>query len=370
MPSWAIGLIAVIVVGIASVLAFTKQLPWGDPYEVQAVFSSAQSVRASSPVRIAGVNVGEVTKIEPLISAEGENLEAQAGDDADAVPLSGDEPPGQQAAVVTMELNEDALPLHEDAQFKLRPRLFLEGNLFVDLQPGSPNAEEIEDGHTFPVNQTAYSVQLDQILTTLQADVRADLQIFLDQFGNALTKYGGAEGFRELYRTSPEANRYTSQVNEAFLGTEPGDLGGLINLDRVVRGPRPQRADAEGPGHQLPHLLRLVRRRGRRARRRRSRSCRTSSRPRDPAFANLNRSFPAAARVRSRGAARRRVDARDARGRDPVHHPAPRSSSPRTSCAASSPTCARRSRSWRAVDASRSRSWTRRGRSRAASTRS
>ena len=55
-------------------LAFTKELPWGDPYEVRAVFSSAQSVRPSSPVRIAGVNVGEVTKIEPLISAEGENL--------------------------------------------------------------------------------------------------------------------------------------------------------------------------------------------------------------------------------------------------------------------------------------------------------
>ena len=96
---------------------------------------------------------------------------------------------------------------------------------------------EIKDGHTFPVNQTAYSVQLDQILTTLQGDVRTDLQIFLNQFGNALTKYGGAKGFQELYRTSPAANRYTSQVNEAFLGTEPGDLGGMIKgLDRVVRG--------------------------------------------------------------------------------------------------------------------------------------
>ena len=235
VPSWAVGLIAVVVVSIASVLAFTKQLPWGDPYEIRAVFSSAQSVRTSSPVRIAGVTVGEVTKIEPLISAEGETLEAQAGDDA--APASADDPPGQQAAVVTMELNEDALPLHEDAQFKLRPRLFLEGNHFVDLQPGSPNAEEIKDGHTFPVNQTAYSVQLDQVLTTLQGDVRTDLQIFLNQFGNALTKYGGAKGFQELYRTSPEANRYTSQVNEAFLGTEPGDLGGTIKgLDRVVRG--------------------------------------------------------------------------------------------------------------------------------------
>ena len=136
-----------------------------------------------------------------------------------------------------MEVQSNALPLREDATFKLRPRLFLEGNYFVDMRPGSPNAPEIDDGHTFPVNQTAYSVQLDKVLTTLQGDVRADLQIFLNQFGNALTKYDGAEGFQELYRSSPDAFRYTSVVNEAFLGNEPGDLQGVIHgLDRVVNG--------------------------------------------------------------------------------------------------------------------------------------
>ena len=137
---------------------------------------------------------------------------------------------------MTMELNDDALPLHEDATFKLRPRLFLEGNYFVDLSPGSPNAEVVEDGETFPINQTSYSVQLDQVLTTLQGDVRVDLQVFLNQFGNALIKYGGAEGFQELYRTSADAGKFTSQVNQAVLGEQPGDLQGVIKgLDRVVR---------------------------------------------------------------------------------------------------------------------------------------
>jgi phospholipid/cholesterol/gamma-HCH transport system substrate-binding protein len=61
--------------------------------------------------------------------------------------------------------------------------------------------------------------------------------VLLEQVGNALIKHGGAEGFRELYRTSPPANKFTAQVNEALLGTHPGDLGGLIKgLDRVVRG--------------------------------------------------------------------------------------------------------------------------------------
>ncbi len=221
LPNWAIGLVVAIVVAIGSLLAFTKQVPWHDGYEVNAVFASAQNLRPSSPVRIAGVNVGEVTAIEPL--APGELDGADAGDEA--------------AALVTMELTEEARPIRTDATFKLRPRLFLEGNYFVDLAPGSPSAAEIDDGHTFPVNQTAHSVQLDQVLTTLDSDVRSHLQVLLNQLGNALIKHGGAEGFRELYRTSPASYKFTSQVSEALLGTEPGDLSGVIRgLDRVVRG--------------------------------------------------------------------------------------------------------------------------------------
>jgi phospholipid/cholesterol/gamma-HCH transport system substrate-binding protein len=230
LPNWAIGLILVVVIGVGSVLAYTKQLPWSDPYEVQAVFANAQNLRPQSPVRIAGVNVGEVTQVEHLTSDD-ESYQAATGDDT--VPDDG--PPGQEAAVVTMSLNEDALPLHEDAQMQLRPRLFLEGNLFVDLKPGSPNAPETEENHVFPIQQTSNSVQIDQVLTTLQSDVRANLQTFLDQFGNALIKYDGAEAFQELFRSSAGAYKYTSIVNEALQGKAPHDLSQLIgNTDRVV----------------------------------------------------------------------------------------------------------------------------------------
>ena len=215
LPSWAVGLIAVVIIAIGSFLAYTKELPWSDRYEVSAVFGAAQGVRSSSPVRIAGVNVGEVTGVEHV----------------------GEQPDGSQAVKITMELDESARPLHEDATLKLRPRLFLEGNYFVDLQPGTPSAAEVDEGHTFGLDRTSYSVQLDQVLTTLQGDVRTHLQILLDQFGNALTRYGGGEGFQELNRTAPDAYRYTAEVNEAFLGTHPHDLSGFISgLDRVLRG--------------------------------------------------------------------------------------------------------------------------------------
>ncbi len=176
------------------------------------------------------MNVGKVTKIEHLTPEESSDVTAQAGttDDPEA------EGTPSTASVVTMELEESALPLHEDATMKLRPRLFLEGNLFVDLKPGSPSSPEAEDGFTFPASQTAIAVQIDQVFTTLQGDVRANLQTLLDELGTAF-RAGGAEGFREIYKTSPGAFRYTAEVNEAFLGQEEHDLSELIvNLDSTV----------------------------------------------------------------------------------------------------------------------------------------
>jgi len=236
LPNHIVGLIALVIIVIGFLLAFTKQLPWSQGYEVQAVFTTAQNIRVNSPVRIAGVEVGKVTKVEPL--AAGDEL-ATASDEGDAPAenTTADDAPGQQGALVTMEIKDAGRPIKTDATMQLRPRLFLEGNLFVDLKPGSPGAEEAPDGYTMPIEQTSVSVQLDQVLTTLQSDVRTDLQVFLEEFGSALTDHGGAEGFQEVYRTSPGAFKFTSQVNEAFLGTEPHDLSGVIrNFDKVARG--------------------------------------------------------------------------------------------------------------------------------------
>ena len=209
LPNWAIGLIAILLVVVGLFLAFTKRIPFTDRgYELTAVMRDAQSIAKKSPVRIAGVNVGEVTDIQPV--------------------------PESNAAEITMTIKDQGRPIHEDATLQLRPRLFLEGNLFVDLKPGSPSAPELPDNGVIPIQQTSSSVQLDQFLTSLQADVRGNLQLLLKELGDGFTKYGGAEGLHELYRTGKPAYMNTALVNEAFLGTEPGDLSGLIkNFDRV-----------------------------------------------------------------------------------------------------------------------------------------
>ncbi len=241
IPDWGIALIAIGLIAIGTAWAFTKQLPWADPFEVQVVFPSAQNMRTDSPVRIAGVTIGKVTKVEHL-GVEGQES-VEVSDDPEDTAAEGDtdapapNATSEAASLITMEITDEGQPLKTDATFRLLPRLFLEGNYFIDVRPGSPSAPTADEGYQFPLDQASNSVALDQILTTLQADVRTQLQITLEEFGSALVDHGGAEGFQELYRSSPAANKYTSQVNEAFLGENPHDLSGLIkNLDKVVRG--------------------------------------------------------------------------------------------------------------------------------------
>ena len=150
----------VFVLAILTYLAFAKQFPWSSPgYQLHATFENATTLRETAPVRIAGVNVGEVTSVE-------------------AARASG--------AEVTFSVDEDGQPIHEDAEAEIRPRLFLEGNFFVDLKPGSPSAAELPDGGTIPYTQTSTAVQLDEVLTALQAPTRKGLQKTLEGFGTAL----------------------------------------------------------------------------------------------------------------------------------------------------------------------------------------
>jgi phospholipid/cholesterol/gamma-HCH transport system substrate-binding protein len=215
-----IGLIALAVILVLVFLGFTKDIPFTRPYEVNAVFQSSNSIRPGSPVRIAGVDVGKVKEVKPE--------------------------EGTDAAVVVLQIDDEGLPLHEDATAKIRPRIFLEGNFFVDLKSGSPSAPELEDGGTIKVTQTATPVQLDQVLTSLQSDTRQDLKDVLNSLNLALNSeptaaedrdsdpsargQTAAESFNDAYDDIPEAERSTAQVLEAFLGTEPNqDLSRLID---------------------------------------------------------------------------------------------------------------------------------------------
>jgi phospholipid/cholesterol/gamma-HCH transport system substrate-binding protein len=196
------GLIALVVVLVAVYLGFTKSIPFLPHYEVKAAFSSANNLKPGSPVRIAGVEVGKVTAVQPLHK-------------------------GGEGAVVTMRINKNGRPIHSDATAKIRPRIFLEGNFFVDMTAGSPSAPELHDGDTIPVNQTATPVQLDEVLTSLQSDTRADLKTLLKEYATALDGKG-AQGYNRSIQYWKPAYKNSAIVAQAALGEQEHDLSGYI----------------------------------------------------------------------------------------------------------------------------------------------
>jgi phospholipid/cholesterol/gamma-HCH transport system substrate-binding protein len=199
------GILALAVLGVLSYFGFTKANPFSNPYELRAVFDNVTNLKPRSPVRIAGVDVGKVVKIDPITEGEG-------------------------AARVTMELKDKALPIHKDAQLKIRSRIFLEGNFFIDIRPGSPSAPELENGATIPIQQTAAPVQFGQLLSVLQQDVREDLQSFLREYSKGLSGKG-ARGFNQSIRHWEGAYRNSSLANDATLGQEP-----TRDVQRMLRG--------------------------------------------------------------------------------------------------------------------------------------
>lgn len=221
IPNSLLGLILLVIMVVVSYLAYTKELPFQDSgYELHARFDNAATLRADSPVRIAGINVGKVTSVE------------SAGD----------------AAEVTFTVDEEGLPIHDDAQIEIRPRLFLEGNFFLDVQPGSPSAPDLPDGGMVDITQTSTAVQLDEVLTALQSDSRTDLQKLLKGYGTTLTHEPtpaedadqdqdvqgetAAESLNDTFAYGGPAGRDTAIVQDALHGQSEHDLSGLFKAQR------------------------------------------------------------------------------------------------------------------------------------------
>jgi phospholipid/cholesterol/gamma-HCH transport system substrate-binding protein len=212
-----IAVIFILIFTVGPYLAFTGHVPFTSyGYEVNATFANSANIALNSPVRIAGVDVGKI------VSTERDG----------------------NATKVTFTVDGAGRPIHDDAFAAIRPRIFLEGNFFVELDPGSPSAPELDSGGTIPVSRTSTAVQLDEVLTALQSPVRADLSQLLESYGTALTNKptaqedltqlpevqgkSGAEALNGALKYGGDAGRYSAQVTNALLGTEQRDLSRLV----------------------------------------------------------------------------------------------------------------------------------------------
>ena len=64
LSNFAIGALTLGVIAVVVWFGFTKSVPFRHHFTIKAAFRTANNVRPDSPVRIAGVNVGKVTKVE------------------------------------------------------------------------------------------------------------------------------------------------------------------------------------------------------------------------------------------------------------------------------------------------------------------
>lgn len=214
------GIFTIVLALVVVYFIFSQAIPFQSHYEVKAVVNTSNLLVPGSQVRIAGVNVGKVTAVERYKKT---NL-----------------------AQITMRIDDEGRPIRRDAELKIRPKLFLEGNFYVDLRPGRPGSPELASGGTIPIAQTTTPVQLDQVLSPLRGNVRTGLQQTLQGLGDALGStptaaedatqapvvrgLSGGQAMNETLRTSVPALRDGAIVTDALRGTQPGDLA------RVLRG--------------------------------------------------------------------------------------------------------------------------------------
>ena len=132
-------------------------------YEVKVPFDEATQLAEQSDVRISGVNVGKVQKIE----------------------LG----PNRDQALATVAIDAQYAPLPESTRAILRTKTLL-GETYIELTPGSRQAPELADGDTLPYANIAQSVQLDEIFRTFDAETRAAFQGWMQEAAVAINGQG------------------------------------------------------------------------------------------------------------------------------------------------------------------------------------
>jgi phospholipid/cholesterol/gamma-HCH transport system substrate-binding protein len=158
-------------------------------YQAKAVFADAAAVTAGQgqSVTIAGVEVGLIGGVQ---------LER-----------------GQ--AVVTMDIFKKYAPIYRNASVLLRPRTPLK-DMYLALDPGTPSAGALPEGGTLGIASTQPDIDVDQILSSLDADTRTYLLLLLA---------GGAQAFNGKGATA-------STPSAATAATLAADFKRFAPLDR------------------------------------------------------------------------------------------------------------------------------------------
>lgn len=220
----------------------------GDGYRVTVESKDVDNLVYDSDVMVAGVRVGKVRE-----------LDAKNG----------------TATVVLQIDDEAAMPLHEGVTLRLRSKSLIE-ETYVEIVDG--NGAELPDGARLPSDALVPSVQLDDVLSSLDANTRADLSTALkslgastdqtrDQIAQTLTGLGslGREGYDALdalEAQSQDLKRLVATSGRVMNSLDTGQ-GRIVDLveqaNLLTSSTASQKGDIEATLRALPGVLSTAR---------------------------------------------------------------------------------------------------------------
>jgi virulence factor Mce-like protein len=197
------GVVVVAIFAAIMLVLYGRGIPFlgGGGKTVKAIFASAplNARPGKTPVRVRGVDVGQVTAVQRA--------------------------PDGQGVLVTMQLSDTrGYTLHSDAHADLYWRTLLGFNYYVQLYPGSPSATPLGN-RTIPPSRTTSQVMVDQVLDAVNAPSRAGIRTMLSQFNRGFVRPVPVE--RTLADLSPSMSEVAPGLS-SLEGTRPGDLTTLV----------------------------------------------------------------------------------------------------------------------------------------------
>lgn len=223
-----VGVFLYMFTGTGAHLPFTS----APSYTVSFTTNNAGNLVTASDVQIAGVRVGKVDKIDNR---------------------------GPGGAVVTLALDPSATPLHQGTTVRVGQRSLV-GEGYVDVVDGP--GPQLASGSALPASAVQPSVQLDDVLRSLDPQTRAALSGLSRSLGDAtdgrqenisqlLSGLGdlGNQGYTAIDAVAAQSQDLTALSQEAAtvlnaLNSSEGQLGQLVRSARRITSATSGQADS------------------------------------------------------------------------------------------------------------------------------
>jgi phospholipid/cholesterol/gamma-HCH transport system substrate-binding protein len=201
-------------------LAFGGSIPLKPRgYQVKIPFQEATQLAREADVRISGVPVGKVKRVDLARNGLNEAL---------------------------VEIDPEYAPLASDTRAILRAKTLL-GETYVELTPGSPGAPKLKEGGTLRPAQVSPTVELDEIFRALDDKTRNSFRVWMQSLAQGVL--GRGQDLSDAFGNLAPLTENTNDLLRILVSQE-GAVQRLVRNTGVVFG-----ALAERRG-QLQGLIR------------------------------------------------------------------------------------------------------------------